>query len=173
MTSVRFIWLVTMLLLGHSLGCAMPQSMKQAILDPGKEHRERKEEIHRLVDQRHVESRIQAASAMLAAGKYDDTVAVLKEIEKIDPNCRAMHLLRAEVFMSQNKFAEAASLYENMLETSPSDAHLHHLHAMALEFSGDSAGAMLAFQRAADLSPDNSLIQLSQIRDPSSGTTMR
>lgn len=142
-------------------------------MDPGKEQRERKEEIHRLVDQRHIQTRLQAASAMLDAGRFADCERVLAEIEKIDPDCKEMQLIRGEALMSQNKFAEAALLYEKVLKTHPADANLHHLHAMALEFSGDSVAAMIAFQRAAELSPDSSLIQLSQIRTDAPGTTTR
>lgn len=156
-----------------STGCAISPAMRAAFMDPGKEQRERKQEIHRLVDQRHVQSRLQAASAMLEAGRYADCERVLVEIEKIDPSCKEMQLIRGEALMSQNKFIEAATLYEKVLESYPGDANLHHLHAMALEFSGDSVAAMIAFQRAAELSPDSSLIQLSQIRADAPGTTTR
>ncbi|MBA2114978.1 tetratricopeptide repeat protein [Bremerella alba] len=157
----------------QSIGCAISPAIREAFMDPGKEHRERKAEIHRLVDQRHVKSRLQAASAMLSSGRYDDCEQVLAEIENIDPHCKEMHLIRGEVLMGQDKFVEAAALYEKVLEKHPADANLHHLHAMALEFSGDSVSAMLAFQRAAELSPDSSLIQLSQIRDNAPGRAIR
>ena len=160
-------------LVAQSIGCAISPKMREAFMDPGKEQRERKEEIHRLVDQRHIETRLQAASAMLDAGRFSDCERVLTEIEKIDPNCKEMYLIRGEVLMGQNKFAEAAALYEKVLKSHPADANLHHLHAMALEFSGDSVAAMLAFQRAAELSPDSSLIQLSQIRPAAPGTVVR
>ncbi len=160
-------------LAAQSIGCAISPSMRQAFMDPGKEQRERKQEIHRLVDQRHIQTRLQAASAMLDAGRYADCERVLEEIEKIDPQCKEMYLIRGEILMSQSKFAQAASLYEKILQSHPSDANLHHLHAMALEFSGDSVGAMIAFRRAAELSPDSSLFQLSQIRSDAPGTTQR
>ena len=156
-----------------NIGCAISPTMRQAFMDPGKEQRERKQEIHRLVDQRHIQTRLQAASAMLDAGRYEDCERVLQEIEKIDPQCKEMYLVRGEVLMAQSKFAQAAGMYEKLLESHPSDASLHHLHAMALEFSGDSVGAMIAFRRAAELSPDSSLIQLSQIRTDAPGSIQR
>ncbi|QDU75064.1 Tetratricopeptide repeat protein [Bremerella volcania] len=165
--------LILTALAAQSIGCAISPTIREAFMDPGKEQRERKEEINRLVDQRHVQTRLQAASAMLDSGRYTDCERVLAEIEKIDPNCKEMYLIRGESLMAQNKFAQAAALYEKVLLTHPADANLHHLHAMALEFSGDSVAAMLAFQRAAELSPDSSLIQLSQIRADASGTTSR
>lgn len=157
----------------QNTGCAISPSMRQAFTDPGKEQRERKQEIHRLVDQRHIQTRLQAASAMLDAGRYEDCERVLQEIEKIDPHCKEMQLVRGEALMAQSKFVQAAALYEKVLESHPSDANLHHLHAMALEFSGDSVAAMIAFRRAAELSPDSSLIQLSQIRTDASSPTLR
>jgi len=172
--STRLIaWLILTALAAPSMGCTISPALRQAFLDPGKDQRERKAEIHRLVDQRHVHSRLQAASAMLDSGRYADCERVLLEVEKLDPTCKEMHLLRGEVLMSQDKFAQAAALYEKVLETYPADANLHHLHAMALEFSGDSVAAMVAFQRAAELSPDSSLIQLSQIPNNAPGTSIR
>lgn len=165
--------LILTALAAQSIGCAISPAIREAFMDPGKEQRERKQEIHRLVDQRHVHSRLQAASAMLNSGRYADCERVLAEIEKIDPHCKEMYLIRGEALMGQSKFVEATELYEKVLELHPADANLHHLHAMALEFSGDSVAAMLAFQRAAELSPDSSLIQLSQIRDQAPGTTNR
>lgn len=159
--------------IAQCVGCAISPSIRQAFMDPGKEQRERKQEINRLVDQRHIQTRLQAASAMLDAGRYTDCERVLAEIEKIDPNCKEMVLVRGEALMAQNKFAEAAAIYEKILEAHPADANLHHLHAVALELSGDTISAMLAFQRAAELSPDSSLIQLSQIRTEAPGTTTR
>jgi len=173
MSTHSVIGLFLVVLAGQSVGCAISPAMRETILDPGKEQRERKQEIHRLVDQRHIDSRLQAANAMLNGGRYADCERVLVEVEKLDPHCKEMHLIRGEALMGQNKFTEAAALYEKLLKSHPADANLHHLHAMALEFSGDSVAAMLAFQRAAELSPDSSLIQLSQIRERSPGTTSR
>lgn len=173
MSTRSVVLLILVTLAAQSIGCAISPAMRQAFMDPGKEQRERKEEIHRLVDQRHIQTRLQAASAMLDAGRYEDCERVLGEIAKIDPHCKEMFLIRGEILMGQSRFAEAAALYEKVLQSHPADANLHHLHAMALEFSGDSIAAMIAFQRAAELSPDSSLIQLSQIRGSAPGTTTR
>ncbi|MEW4451305.1 tetratricopeptide repeat protein [Bremerella sp. JC817] len=161
------------LLISQTTGCAISPKLREAIMDPGKEERQRKEEIRRLVDERHITTRLQAASTMLESGRYDDCLHALSEVAKLDPDCKEMFLLKAEVHMSRNEFDDAAAIYANLLNDFPNDANLHHLHAMALEFSGDSAGAMLAFQRAAEISPDSSLIQLSQFDRPETGTIVR
>ncbi|GAA4422588.1 tetratricopeptide repeat protein [Bremerella cremea] len=173
MRCILFSLFAALLLMSNFTGCAISPTLRESIMDPGKEGRQRKEEIRRLVDERHIKTRLQAASTMLDSGRYNDCLHALSEVEKLDPDCKEMFLMKAEVYMSQNKFDQAAALYAELLNDFPNDANLHHLHAMALEFSGDSAGAMLAFQRAAEISPDSSLIQLSQFDRPETGTIVR
>lgn len=165
--------LATLLLIISIVGCALPLSIRENLFDPGKEQRERKEEITRLVEDRHLQSHLKAASVLVESGRYEECVHELDELEKDHPHCKQLHLLRAEVFMAQSQYPAAAEIYDRLTRDYPGDANLHHLHAIALEFSGDSAGAILAFQRAAELSPDSSVIQLSQLRPAPLGTTNR
>lgn len=155
------------------LGCAISPAWKEAILDPGKQQRERKEEIKRLVEHRHQQAHLQAATAMLNEGRYDECLRVLDGLAKTNPDAQEVQLLRAEVRMTQSQYRAAAAIYEELLRKNPSDANLHHLHAMALEFSGDTASALLAFQRAAELSPDSSVIQMSQLPQSSDSNMLR
>lgn len=165
--------LLLLVLMTPIFGCAISPAMKEAIFDPGKQQRERKEEIKRLVEQRHQLAHLQAASAMLDDGRYDDCMRLLDELEKAHPDTPETHLMRAEVYMTQERFVDAAAIYKSLLVKKPEDANLHHLHAMALEFSGDTSGALVAFQRAAELSPDNSVIQMSQLSRTSTGDSQR
>ena len=165
--------LLLLILISPLLGCAISPAMKEAIFDPGKQERERKEEIKRLVEQRHQRAHLQAATAMLNEGRYDDCTRLLDELEKAHPETPETHLLRAEVYMTQERFADAAAIYKRLLTKKPDDANLHHLHAMALEFSGDTTGALVAFQRAAELSPDSGVIQMSQLSRTSAGDSVR
>ncbi len=165
--------LILLALICPTLGCALSPAMKEAIFDPGKQQRERKEEIQRLVEHRHQEAHLQAASALLNDGRYDDCNRVLDDLAKSNPDAQEVQLLRAEVCMAQNQFSAAAAIYQKLLEKNPTDANLHHLHAMALEFSGDTPGALLAFQRAAELSPGDNVIQMSQLPEPEAGSMLR
>lgn len=161
--------LLLLILISHLFGCAISPAMKEAIFDPGKQDRERKEEIKRLVEQRHQLAHLQAATAMLNDGRFDDCLRLLDELEKAHPETPETYLLRAEVYMTRERFSDAAVIYERLLSKKPGDANLHHLHAMALELSGDTTGALVAFQRAAELSPDSSVIQMSQLSRPTAG----
>ncbi|RCS42098.1 hypothetical protein DTL42_19915 [Bremerella cremea] len=161
--------LLFLVLICPLLGCAISPAWKEAILDPGKQQRERKEEIKRLVEHRHQQAHLQAAAAMLDEGRYDDCLRVLDSLAKSNPDAQEVQLLRAEVRMSQSQYPAAAAIYEELLQKNPSDANLHHLHAMALEFSGDTTSALVAFQRAAELSPDSNVIQMSQLPQPTAG----
>lgn len=165
--------LTTLLLISPIVGCALPPGIRENLLDPGKRQRERKEEITRMVEDRHLQSHLKAASALVESGRYEECIHELDELEKDHPHSKEIHLLRAEVLMAQSQYPAAAEIYDRLARDYPGDANLHHLHAIALEFSGDSAGAILAFQRAAELSPDSSVIQLSQLRQAPLGTTNR
>lgn len=165
--------LILLALICPLLGCAMSPAMKEALFDPGKQQRERKEEIKRLVEHRHQEAHLQAAAAMLSDGRYDDCNRVLDDLAKTNPDAKEVQLLRAEVCMAQNQYPAAAAIYQKLVEKNPADANLHHLHAMALEFSGDTTSALVAFQRAAELSPHSNVIQMSQLPEPVAGSMLR
>lgn len=165
--------LLLLILLCPLVGCALSPALKETLLDPGKQQRERKQEIKRLVENRHQKAHLQAAAALLGEGRYDDCNRVLDDLAKSNPDAQEVQLLRAEVCMAQNQFPAAAAIYEKLLAQNPTDANLHHLHAMALEFSGDTSSALVAFQRAAELSPGSNVIQMSQLPEPAGGSMLR
>ena len=66
-----------------------------------------------------------------------------------DPLEQALDALEAE------RYAEAASLLQALLQRSPDDGDLHHYLAIAYFYQGDHSAALAAFELALNYSPDD------------------
>ena len=157
------IMLLLLLAMNFAGGCAWTSSMRETVLDPDKENRQRKHELKMQISDRQQHARLKAAYAHLESRDFARCHQMLDEASKIDPTDKTVALTRAEVLLAESRFAKAADVYQRLINQEPDDASLHHLRAVALELSGDTAAAELAFQEAARLSPGNAVIQMSQL----------
>ena len=161
--------LLMLLAMNFAGGCAWTSGMRETVLDPDKDNRQRKHELKMHISDRQQHARLKAAYAHLESRDYARCHQMLDEASKIDPTDKNVALVRAEVFLAESRFAMAADVYQRLINQDPDDASLHHLRAVALELSGDTEAAQLAFQEAARLSPGSAVIQMSQLAPRDSG----
>jgi len=68
---------------------------------------------------------------------------------------------RADELFEQRRFAEATELYRKLLASNPADTDAYNDLGLALHYTGDSAGAILALEKGTQAGPDYARLWLS------------
>jgi len=97
---------------------------------------------------------IQLGRMLAIAGKNDDAIAEMQAGLKLDPTDKKAQRDLADVYSRARKFAEAAQIYNALLDNSPNDAALHSMLGRALlqqKKFGEAQGELI---KAVQLKPD-------------------
>lgn len=94
------------------------------------------------------------ALALVAAGRQDEAVRVLREAIRLGSGVRAWRLLAAAL-RALERWPEAAEAYGRLVGLEPAVAETHYFHAYALNRMGDGDAAIGALRRVIALMPSH------------------
>ena len=144
-----------------AIGCNSLPTIPQGLTDPGKEQREKKQEIAEAVERRRSEAMIKAARARLQDQDFSGSRELINNVLERSPDNQLALFLLAEIAVSENLMDEALSIYRHAITISPENAELQHNLAIILELTGRPNEARIHFEEASHLAPNNQLYQMS------------
>ncbi len=151
--AARLAWLLVLAAAAVS-GCA---SMKAFVPpeDVSEERRQRSEAAARRFGRRHDAAQFADAQARYRAGDFRGCAQVVERLLARNADHREARLLMAEVLLAEDRPGEAVAHLETTLADHPSDARVHHLMGLALDAMGQQADALVYYERAARLQPND------------------
>ncbi len=97
---------------------------------------------------------VERANQLLAEGKPEDAVAVLKEAERLNPNDEDIHYNLGIALAKLEKYPEAVQEYQEALRLFPDYAEVHNNLGNLLLRMGKSDEALKQFEEAVKIMPD-------------------
>ncbi len=95
------------------------------------------------------------ASALGGKLRYDDAEAMIKKAAKLRPDAAEVHLQTGILACRRARWRDAVEPLKKAIALAPENASAHYHMAEALNQTDDKAGALVAYQRAAELEPDH------------------
>jgi tetratricopeptide (TPR) repeat protein len=123
--------------------------------DVSEERRQRSEAATRRFDRQHDAAQFADAQARYRAGDLRGCAQVVERLLARSADHFEARLLMAEVLLAEDRPGEAAMHLETALAAHPSDARLHHLMGLALDAMGQRADALVYYEQATRLQPND------------------
>ena len=95
------------------------------------------------------------AQAYAALGQLDDAADSLEVALALDASCIDAMALLADIRLQRGELTEALGVLQDAVDAAPERADLHFKLGLALNQSGDSQSAMVAYRTAIRLDPDD------------------
>ena len=112
-------------------------------------------------DQKRDRAELEAAQARCREGDLDGCTETLERLLARNPENLQARLLMAEALLADNRPQEAVRYLEPALAGRAHDARVHHLMGMLLDATGQRADALVFYEQAARLQPQNEVYQVS------------
>lgn len=91
---------------------------------------------------------------LLADNSYSEAVDALAEAARREPSKASLREALGRAYFHSNRYAEAATEFEAVVENHPTDDYAHHCLGRALTKTGERARAQRHLAIAASLRPD-------------------
>jgi tetratricopeptide (TPR) repeat protein len=95
------------------------------------------------------------AQAYAALGQLDDAADSLEVLLALDASCIDALTLLADIRLQRGELSEALGVLQDAVDAAPERADLHFKLGLALNQSGDSQSAMVAYRTAIRLDPED------------------
>ncbi len=95
-----------------------------------------------------VQARVNLETLYGGVGRWKDAEAQYREVLAAGTNIAEAHANYAQVLLAQRRAADAIPVFRAALEVNPADGVARNGLGLALEMSGDAAGALAAYQQA-------------------------
>ncbi|HUT95186.1 MAG TPA: tetratricopeptide repeat protein [Thermoguttaceae bacterium] len=158
--SGRSVWVIA-LLTATMAGCASLKTLGPPVEDISKKRLQRSEAAARRFDRQCDVAEFEAAQARWNEGNLLGCAEILQRILARSPDHLEARLLLAESLLADNRPTEAIPYLEPALATHPSDARAHHLMGLLLDATGQRADALVYYERATRLRPDDEVYAVS------------
>ena len=154
-------WTLFLCAASTALGCAgLPISKVWTELPDARQSQEQQEMLAEY-EQKRDQALFEAAQSRLAQGDEQTCRTLLDQLLQRTPQHRAGRLLKADLCLLDQQFAEAQSLVAGVLAEQPDDAAAQHAMGIVLAAQGKPEAAHAHFTRAAQAEPSNEIYALS------------
>ena len=158
--SGRSVWVITLLTVTMA-GCASLKTLGPPVEDISEKRRQRSEAAARRFDRQCDVAEFEAAQARWNEGNLHGCAEIVQRILARSPDHLEARLLLAESLLADNRPSEAIPYLEPALATHPSDARVHHLMGLLLDATGQRADALVYYEQATRLRPDDEVYAVS------------
>ncbi len=105
----------------------------------------------------YLEARMQIANNLLQSGRAEDSLVVLREIQKQRPQWADVHIAIGDLLRREERYGEAVGEYTTALKLRPTQAEenwaIHYTRGISYERTKDWSNAEKDFKRALELKP--------------------
>ncbi len=152
---------VALLLMTLGVGCAGFESLDPPIADVAGRRKERIEEAAGDFETKRDFAEFQAAMARYQQNDVDGCREALQRLLARNAQHRDARLMLAELNLADNCSLEALDQVERTLQDHPHDAQVQYTTGLLLDATGQTAGALVYYERAAELNPNDELYAIS------------
>jgi len=143
------------LLMVALVGCASLQALAPPVEDVSEKRRERSRECAEEFGRHRDVAELEAARVRWDEGNACGCAEILGRILARSPDHFEVRLLLAEALLADNRPSEAITCLEPALADHPTDARAHHLMGSLLDSIGHKAKALVYYEQAMTLQPND------------------
>ncbi len=159
-TQCLVLWVVT--LAATVVGCSTLHLPVSAKRESSREKEQQREQVVQTFEQRRNEAQCRAALARWQQGDAAGCKSLLLQLLAHSPGDREAQRLLADLYLAEEKPAEALQQLQALVKQHPDDAQAHHSLGLLLESLGHTDQAIEHFELAVELEPKNELYTLSR-----------